>query len=192
MAPVAEMLGARVRRVVYLSSEGIEREADSLWGVVEDAVREHVPEWTMLRPTGFARNAEQWAEQIHGGGAVRWPFGEMARPVIHEADMAAVAVEALLGDDLVGRSVVLTGPELISQREQVDAIGAAVGRTVPWVEIGRDEAEQELDLPGFMLDAWAEMVTSPEPVTDGVACVLGRPATPFARWAQDNAALFRP
>lgn len=189
--PIAELLGQRVRRVVYLSSETVERVPVSLWGAVEDAVREQVTEWTMLRPTGFMRNAEQWADQVRRGSTVRWPLGGLSRPFIHEEDMAAVAVEALLGDDLVGAAPVLTGPAFISQAQQVTTIGEAIGRPVRWVELDREEVEQELQLPSVFLDGWEAMLSDPEPLTDQVQQILGRAPRSFREWADDNVELFR-
>ncbi|MFX4271347.1 SDR family oxidoreductase [Propionibacteriaceae bacterium Y1685] len=191
VAPIAELLGAQVPRVVYVSSQGVEADRHNFWAVVEDAVAEHVQEWTMLRPTGFAANARQWIPQIADGRVVRWPFGDLARPLIHEADIAAVAVEALLGDGHQAEEYVLTGPEHITQREQVHQIGAAIGRPLEWEEISRSEAGRELDVPAAMLDGWENFLANPEPVTDVVERVTGRAPRSFADWAQDNADLFR-
>lgn len=189
--PIAEQLGAHVRRVVYVSSQGVEKDRGTFWAAVEDAVAAHVEEWTMLRPTGFAANALQWAPQIARDRAVRFPFGDMARPLIHEADIAAVAVEALLREGHHGCEYVLTGPGMITQREQVQTIAAALGTELAWDEMDRERAEAELDLPGMMLDAWEEFVEDPQPLTDEVRRLTGRTARPFTQWARENAEHFR-
>ncbi|WP_166970519.1 SDR family oxidoreductase [Brevibacterium atlanticum] len=191
VAPIAEILGKKVPRVVYLSAQGVEEDRSNFWSVVEDAIADHVEEWTMLRPTGFAANARQWVTQIAAGDVVRWPFGQMARPLIHETDMAAVAVEALINDGHHGRDYVITGPELISQEEQVDEIGTAIGRKLHWEETDRGRAAAEFDLPEVMLDAWERLMDDPEPITDEVERLVGRPALTFAEWARDNAGEFR-
>jgi uncharacterized protein YbjT (DUF2867 family) len=54
-------------------------------------------EWTFLRCGGFATNTLGWAPQIRAGGVVRWPFGAAARSLIHEGDIAAVAVRTVTG-----------------------------------------------------------------------------------------------
>ena len=41
------------------------------------------------------------------------------------------------------------------------------------------------------LDAWARMVTEPEPVTSTVEDVTGAPARTFREWAIDHAGDFR-
>jgi uncharacterized protein YbjT (DUF2867 family) len=75
----------------------------------------------------FAGNAiAWWAPQIRQGDVVRWPYGSVETAPIDERDIAAVVVRALLRDRRVGRDVVITGPESLSQAEQVYAI--ATGR----------------------------------------------------------------
>lgn len=191
VAQIASILGGRVRNVVYLSSQTVERESDTMWGAVEEAISAEVGEWTMLRPTGFARNAEQWLRQIAESDVVRFPFAEMARPLIHEHDIAAAAVQVLLNDGHNGRRYVLSGPELVSQRRQVELLGEASGRALRFEEIDRDVAERDLDLPSEMLEAWASFIDEPEPVTEDVKRLTGRAPQTFATWAADNASIFR-
>lgn len=188
---VARILGARVPRVVYLSSLTAANDHDTVWGAVEDAVEEHVAQWTMLRPTGFAANARQWIGQIAMGDVVRWPLGRLARPFIHETDMAAVAVQALLSDAHHGTRPVLTGPELATQEQQLTAIAAVIGRPLTWHELDHEQAQSELGLPAGMLAAWETFLTEPEPVNDEVARLTGRRARTVQEWAEDNVDLFR-
>ncbi|MEV6907412.1 NAD(P)H-binding protein [Amycolatopsis sp. NPDC051071] len=55
---------AGVRRIVLLSSQGVGsgRHAPAF----EEAVKASSPEWTVLRPGGFASNAFQWAPATTG------------------------------------------------------------------------------------------------------------------------------
>ena len=191
VAPIAEILGNSVPRVVYLSSQGVEKDRRNFWSVVEDAVADRVGEWTMLRPTGFAANARQWIPQLAEGDVVRWPLGRMARPLIHESDIAAVAVVALLHDGHAREDIGITGPELISQEAQIHAIGAATGRDLRWEELSRDQAAAEFGLPDMMLDAWEGFISDPEPITDEVGRLTDRPALSFGEWAREHADDFR-
>lgn len=191
VAPVAEQIGASARRVVYLSSQTVEYDPQSFWAVVEGALSNHVTEWTMLRPTGFALNAEQWMPQILAGDVVRWPFGGMARPLIHESDIAAVAAQALLGAGHHGHRYVISGPELITQQAQVELIGEAIDKRLSWQELDRDHARSEFGLPDMMLDAWERFLIHPEPLTGEVQRILGRPARSFADWTRDRASTFQ-
>jgi uncharacterized protein YbjT (DUF2867 family) len=155
-------------------------------------------EWTHLRPTGFAKNTLMWADQIRAGDVVRWPYPDAARSLIHERDIAAVAVQALIRDELIGKMPVISGPEAITQADQVAAIGTAIGRELRYEDMPRDEATAELiamfgnaDFARTALDTWAGFVTEPEIVTTAVAQITGEPARRFRDWAVEHADDFR-
>ncbi len=81
--------------------------------------------------------------------------------------------------------------------EQVRAIGAAIGRTLRWEELAREKAREQLitawgdaAFADHALDAWAEFVTKPEPVTQTVEQITGTPARSFREWARDHAGDF--
>jgi uncharacterized protein YbjT (DUF2867 family) len=199
LAPkVAEIAARHVARVIYLSAQPAEERPGSFWALVERAIEDSGAEWTFLRPTGFASNTLMWADQIRSGDVVRWPFGAAARTLIDERDIAAVAVRALTEDGHAGSRYVLSGPAVLTQVEQLNAIGRALGRDLTWDELPKEEARQALTAawgdPGFVasaLDTWERFVTHPETVTDTVRDVTGAPAHTFADWAAANAGAFR-
>jgi uncharacterized protein YbjT (DUF2867 family) len=150
-----------------------------------------------IRPLVLAGNALNWARSIRGEGVVRLVHpGAMTAP-IHERDIAAVAVAALLGAAGPGVSDMLTGPELISQRDQVAAIAAATGRDVRVEELSEAQAREHFgrfEDPATVAAILHFIRTAAEglsPATDAVRRELGRPGVPFAAWAQDHAADFR-
>jgi uncharacterized protein YbjT (DUF2867 family) len=126
---VVDAIARNARRVVYLSAEAAVHDPESVWAIVERRIEESGLEWTFLRPTGFAKNTLAWADQIRLG-VVRGPYGEAARSLIDERDIAAVAVRALTEGGHAGKTYVLTGPETVTQAEQVRIIGEAIGRPV--------------------------------------------------------------
>ena len=198
-ARVVEVLARHVRRIVYLSAEAVARRPDSVWGRMERLVEASGAAWTFLRPTGFAANTLMWADQIRSQGLVRWPYGAAARSLVHERDLAAVAVRALTEEGHAGRRYLPTGPEVLTQAEQVGVIGEVTGRAVRWEELPPEAARQQLlsawGDPGFVdsaLATWARLVTQPEPVTRTVEEVTGAPARTFRQWVGDHAADFRP
>jgi uncharacterized protein YbjT (DUF2867 family) len=198
-ARIAGMLARHVARVVYLSAQAAAGRPDSFWAVMERLIEDSGVAWTFLRPTGFAANTLMWADQVRGQGVVRWPYGAAARSLIHEHDLAAVAVLALTEDRHAGRRYLLTGPEAITQADQVRIIGEVTGRAVRWEELPPEEARQQLlaawDDPGFAdsaLATWAGLVTRPEPVTRTVEEITGIPARTFRQWAADHTSDFRP
>lgn len=152
--------------------------------------------WTFLRPGMFARNAlSWWAPQIRTGDVVRWPYAAAPTAPIHERDIAAVAVRALVERGHDGAEYVLTGPESLSQLEQVMTIGEVIGRPLRYEEIPPGDAARELGFPppvaAMLLDAWAAALGQPAYVTATVGETTGRPARTFREWVGDHAGEFR-
>ena len=184
-ARVVEVLARHVSRFVYLSAQAAAGRPDSFWATMERLIEGTGAAWTFLRPTGFAVNTLMWADQIRGDGVVRWPYGAAARSLVHEERHA-------------GQRYLLTGPEVITQADQVHIIGEVTGRTVRWEELAPSAARRELLAawgdPGFVdsaLTTWAGLVTQPEPVTQAVEEVTGVSARTFRQWAGDHISDFR-
>ncbi|MFI1384832.1 NAD(P)H-binding protein [Embleya sp. NPDC020886] len=202
---VIDAIGKHARRVVYLSSAGVGSQEEKSGEAItmfhtelERLIEASGLEWTALRPTGFASNTLGWAEEVRTTGAVRAAPARLARPLIHEADIAAVAVQALTTDALLGARPLITGLELITQERQVALISEAIGRPVRFEEITLDEAAEQMKAAGYpaelveaVLPAQAEMLDNPEPVNDEVERITGTPARSFLEWAVDHAADFR-
>ncbi|MFF8713975.1 NAD(P)H-binding protein [Streptomyces sp. NPDC015184] len=154
--------------------------------------------WTVLRPTQFASNAMWWAASIREHQTVRVPYADTGLPTIHPADIAAVAQVALTEPGHQGRTYALTGPERVTARQQVEAIAAALGREVPFAEIGRAEAHRHMStfLGAEAADAVLDVTGGDVNdellmVRDTVTRVTGSPARPFRQWVSENVAAFR-
>lgn len=165
---------------------------------VEELLRESGLGWTILRPTQFAANTLGWAASIREHGVVRGPYPDIGLPTIHPADIAAVARVSLTGPAHRGQTYALTGPALITPRQQAAAIGVALGRQVPFVEISRAQAHREMapflgaETAGAVLDLMGGDVNDELlRVHDTVSRVTGRPGRSFLSWAQENVAAFR-
>lgn len=205
VAPVIDLIAGSARRLVHLSSEGVPDEGTEpgdpiteFHTEIERRIRATSLEWTFVRSGGMAGNALGWAPQIRQGDVVRWPYGAAGRALVHEADLADIAVRALTTDELLGAAPVVTGPAVLTQIEQVEAVGAALGRPLRWSEQPRGEARDALvglGWPGAVadgaLDAWAAMVDTPERVSPVYERLTGRPGRTFRQWADDHAADLR-
>ena len=201
MDAVAAAIAKHARHVVYVSAMSVTDDGDpagnGVWGAVEDALRRSGVAWTFLRVGGLATNTLQWASAIRAGEPVRMPYPAAARSLIHERDIADVAVHALTGDGHAGKAYVLTGPAVLTMAEQVGAIAAVAGRQPAVVAQPLDEARAQLaewTNPSFAdgaLRYWAGLVDAPEPVSRTVEEITGRPARTFATWAADHADDFR-
>ncbi|MET9424901.1 MULTISPECIES: NAD(P)H-binding protein [unclassified Streptomyces] len=195
---------AGVRRIVVLSSSSVlDTSGDNHSGehhrTVERAVEESGIEWTFVRPDEFATNLLwKWGHSIRTEGVVRTPYGGAPRVLIHEADVAAVAATALVEDGHTGQAYVLTGPQAITQVDQVKAIADAIGTDVAFEEITPDQAREQMGhfmpppVVEMILGYLADAMDNPPVPLDTVERITGRPALTFARWAADHAADFAP
>ncbi|MBX7547681.1 NAD(P)H-binding protein [Streptomyces sp. NPDC004232] len=190
-----------VRRVVLLSSQGVATRplgpSRVAMRAVEDALRESGLDWAVLRPGGFASNALAWAESVRKQGTVAAPFGDVGVPVIDPADIAEVAAACLLDDRHIGGVYELTGPEVITPRQQAEAIAAELGSRVRFHELTRDEAKATMTrfVPAELADDTLDIISAPNPaelrISPDVERVLGRAPRPFNGWVARNIAVFR-
>ncbi|MGH3916872.1 MAG: NAD(P)H-binding protein [Pseudonocardiaceae bacterium] len=157
-------------------------------------------EWTHVRPGLLAVNALGWAERIRAERVVREPYGAAGYPLVHEADIAEVAVAALLTDSHVGAAYPITGPAKVSQVEQVRAIGVATGQEIRFEELTPRQARVQWlrdgcpeEFADWRIELLAVSVDGPGslPPTDTFQRITGRPPRPFGQWALDHAADFR-
>ncbi|MFJ3225309.1 SDR family oxidoreductase [Streptomyces sp. NPDC086783] len=184
-----------VRRVVHLSSQGVatRRHPPEL----EDAIKRSGLEWTMLRPAGFHSNPFGWAGPIRERRTATAPFADVALPTVDPADIAEVAALALRESGHGGGTYELTGPEPVSPRCQVAAIGDALGEPVRFVEQSREGARAQMlgFMPEPVVEATLGILGSPYPaeqrVSPDVERILGRPGRTFAEWAVRNVQIFR-
>lgn len=165
---------------------------------VEEALSASTLDWTFVRPGAFATNTLQWAPAIRATRSLPTAYPTAYTTPIHERDIAAVAVRALLDDAHRGQAYTLSGPESLNQEQQVALIGEAVGAAVRVEVIDRDTQRAEMLKAGTpapivdtLLALFESSVDRPGPVADGVAEVLGRPARDYAQWAKDHAEDFR-
>jgi uncharacterized protein YbjT (DUF2867 family) len=205
VAPALERIVKHARRIVFLSSPYKTAHpffqqpnlVRALHAEVERLIEASGRQWTFLRPGMFSSNALfWWAPQIRAGDVVRWPYLAAPTAPIDERDIAAVAVRALCEDGHAGADYVLTGPQSLSQFEQISTIGHVSGRSLRIEEMSPEEALREplALMPAFvvnmLLDAWAAAVGQPAFVTSTVAEITGAPARAFHDWAADHAAEF--
>jgi uncharacterized protein YbjT (DUF2867 family) len=197
-----ERIAKHARRIVFLSAPlktahplfQQPNPSRALAEQIEQLIEASGLQWTFLRPGMFAANARRWwVPQIRAGDVVRWPYLSVPSAPIDERDIAAVAVRALCEDEHAGAEYVLTGPQSLSQFEQVATIGRVLGRSLRIEELSPDEARRELHsvIPAFLLDAWAAAIGQLALVTSTVQEILGAPARTFLDWATDHAAEFR-
>ncbi|MFJ8864095.1 SDR family oxidoreductase [Streptomyces sp. NPDC102451] len=198
---IREAADSGVRRVVLLSTLGVVTRPSGQTRIamraLEDMLRESGLEWAILRPGGFASNALWWAESVRAQRVVAAPFGDVGVPIIDPADIAAVAAACLLEDRHTGGIYELTGPEVITPRQQAEAIATALGSPVRFQELTREEAATAMtrSMPAELANDTLDILGSPSAaelrISPDVQQVLGHAPRPFAEWAARNVAAFR-
>ena len=138
-----------------------------------------------------------WAPQIRTGDVVSGPYASASTAPIVESDISAVAVNALMRDDLLGRKVPLTGPKALTNTELIDVVGDVLGRPLRYQEVPPDLVRRRFIDIGFsaeFADGYIAMlaatVSKPALVTNEVEKILGRPPQTFADAIRSHRDLF--
>jgi uncharacterized protein YbjT (DUF2867 family) len=204
-AAVVERLAAQARRVVFLSSPHQTphpffqqpNPMAVLHAGIERLIAATGLESTIIRPGMFASNALfWWAPAIRAGDVVRWPYGAAETAPVDERDVAAVAARTLYQDGHAGGDYVLTGPQSLSQAEQVSIIGDVLGRRIKFEELSPEEFRSETagswprPVVDMLLDAWSATMGRPAFVTSTVSDVLGSAPRSFRQSVADHADAF--
>jgi len=206
VVPVLERIAKHAQRIVFLSAPLKTRHpffqqpsaSRALAEQIEQLIESSSLQWTFLRPGMFAANALRWwAPQIRAGDVVRWPYLAAPTAPVDERDIAAVAVRALCEDGHAGAEYVLTGPQSLTQFEQVSTIGRVIDRSLRIEEMSPDEARREwlptwpAPVVNMLLDAWAAAIGQPALVTSTFLEITGSTPRAFFDWARDHADEFR-
>jgi len=204
-AAVVDRLATNAQRVVFLSAPHQTAHPffqqpnpmAVLYAEIERLIAATGLESTIIRPGIFASNALfWWAPAIRADGVVRWPYGAAETAPIDDRDVAAVAARTLVEDGHVGGDYVLTGPESLSQAEQVRIIGDVVGRRITFEELSPDEFRSEAEgswprpVVDMLLAAWGATMGIPAYITSTVFDILGTEPRSFRQWVADHASAF--
>jgi len=202
---VVDRLATHARRVVFLSSPHQTAHPffqqpnpmAVLHADIERLIATAGLESTIIRPGMFASNVlPWWANVIRTGGVVRWPYGAAETAPVDDRDVAAVAARTLYQDGHAGGDYVLTGPESLSQAEQVSIIGDVIGHRITFEELSPDEFRRETEgswprpVVDMLLDAWGAAMGRPAFITSAVTDILGS-ARSFRQWVADHTGAFQ-
>ncbi|OPC78031.1 hypothetical protein B4N89_38100 [Embleya scabrispora] len=205
-APDALLDAAReagVRRVVFLSSGAVVDGAPVQPNViaayharVERAVAATGIAHTFLRLFFPAINSLAFAMQLAHGDVVQAPYAGATTAPVHERDVADAAVRVLTDEGHAGRTYLLTGPEALTQADQVRLLGEALGRRLVFEEA--DAASVRAGMATFMdadfvhalFDLMEETVDTRPEITPALTRLTGATPRTYARWAADHVADF--
>jgi uncharacterized protein YbjT (DUF2867 family) len=190
------LVGGGARRLVLLSSKGIEAMDDQRLLSAEQAVRETGVETTIVRADWFDQNFDEgFFRDAVLAGEIALPVGDLRQAFNDADDVAAVAAAALLDDAHDGAVLEVGGPEALSFGDVAAILARVTGRAVRhagsaerYVEVmtgfGMPEEQVRSDARAFAALAAA----GDAEVTDTVERVTGRPPVPFHRYAEAAAA----
>lgn len=177
-----------VRRVVLLSGRG-----EAAAREVEARVASRVRECTVLRSAFFMQDfSEHFLLDAVRAGFIVMPAGDTAEPFIDIDDLAAVAAQALIRDDLIGQTLELTGPELLTFAEAAGILSTVTGSSIGYqpCSVADFAAGAEADgMPALEARTLAEVFGQVldgrnAHLTDDLGGVLGQPPRRFADFAR--------
>jgi len=187
---------AGVKRVVKLAALGAEL-SDNPLRQVEEHVRASGLAFTFLHPTWFMQNFSTSMAGAIQAGTLAEPAADRKTAFIDARDIAAVAAEALLEPGHDGKTYVLTGAELLSRAEVVQALGKELGKPITYLPVTDEQFRAAVK--GFLTPSYLELMSylyskvragQAEVKTDTVQALLGRPPIAFSQFVRDHRAVW--
>lgn len=154
--------------------------------------------WTILMGSGFMQNVLGAAPTIATGQYFS-SLGDARVAHVDARDAAAVAARALTEEGHEACTYTLTGPEAITNDEIAATLGDVLGHAVEHVRLDDEQVAAALRQAGVpdwnvdgLVELWEHVYRSgvASVVAPDVEAVLGRPATPFRRFAEDHRSAF--
>ncbi|MFA6403029.1 MAG: NmrA family NAD(P)-binding protein [Salinivirgaceae bacterium] len=196
---------AGVQHVVALSSLAVsahfQRDLDSYSNkyhlAVENAVREVGLKLTALRSGTFGNNLLAWSPTIKMTKSVFLPFPDSAQALIHEADIAECVVALFAQPAKWGKEYELSGPKALTQREQVEKLGKALGVSLNCHRVTPEQFTSSVsqfmsdDIIKMILTYWEETTLQPDTIRTGYTELTGKTGRSFEQWVEDHVGQFR-
>jgi uncharacterized protein YbjT (DUF2867 family) len=189
-----------VAQLVLLSASSLD-EGGPMMGEVHAWLHSNVPRWVVLRPSWFMQNfVTQHLPSIVNEGCIYSATRDGRIPFIDAADIAAVAVNALVGHTFASGERVLTGPEALSYDDVADRITAISQRPVRHCRLSVEELAHRyagFGMPAHYADVLACMDDaishgSEDRITPEVEQVTGQKSTTLADFLAAHQNAYRP
>lgn len=157
-------VAAGVERIVYTSFLNAAPDATFTFARDHWATEQHIRatglRWTFLRDAMYA---DFLPGLVGADGTIRGPAGDGAFAPVAQADVAAVATAVLTSDAYDGRTLDLTGPELLTMSDVAALLAEVTGRPVTYVEETVEEAyasRASYGAAAFEVDGWVSTYTA--------------------------------
>ena len=126
------------------------------------------------------------------------PAATLDSPSSDPRDIAAVAIAALTEPGHEGKADEVTGPQALTNAEQLAILAETIGQPLRFVDLPADAARQAMlgwgmraEIVDGLLEFGTDRSAGGEQVSDAVQTLTGRPARTFASSAADNVSAFR-
>lgn len=192
-----------VSRLVKLSARGAASDASvAFWrwhAEIEDRLLGSGVPAVILRPGFSMTNLLAAAESVRTAGLLAAPAGAARIAMIDPSDVAAVATEALLGDDRqLGRTYTITGPESIGYERVATELSRVTGREVRFMDVSPEAAVGAMTgagLPRFVAEQIGAVFAAlregaQATTTETVVELTGRRPRAFGEFVEDVASVF--
>lgn len=203
-AVVDAAAAAGVRRIVkcstLLAETGSPLPPFDWHGRIEEYLHASEVPSVVLQSCFYMTNLLMAAESVRATGSIFAPAGTGRIATIDPRDTAAVAAVALTEEGHDARTYELTGPDAITYADAAEALSAATGSTITFVDVPDEaacDALVEAGLPEWLvahLGALFPLIRQDAlaPTTSTVRELTGREPRSFADFAHDHADAFRP
>jgi uncharacterized protein YbjT (DUF2867 family) len=194
------MLQAEVKRVVFLSVRGAERNPLLPHRRIEKALERSGLAWTHLRPNDWMQNfATVHRDDIRTRGEIWAPAGKGHASFVDARDVAEAAAAVLTEEGHGGRAYPLTGGEELDLDEVAALLSQVLGRRVSYRNPGVVAFLRHVRAAGRPLSLGLVMTGVYTIARLGLAAgvspelerLIGRPPTPFRSFAEGHAAVWR-
>jgi len=201
---VAAARAAGVRHLVRLSGAGADSSTpvalSRLQGEIDDLVIASGIQYTLLRPNSFMQNHVTFNAAQIKAGAFHAPHGDGAISVVDARDIAEVAATVLTDPAAhAGRSYMPTGPEALTEAQQMAMISKALGRKVKYVDVPDQaaiDAMTRTKFPPVMIEWLASLnhvikEGRAAAVSEDVKALTGHAPRSFEAFAMEHVAAWR-
>lgn len=194
---------AGVRHIVKFSGTTTALDSPFLFSKMHAEIERYLENsrlgWTHLRPAQFMQEYLREVPTIVGQGALFLPLADARVVGVDIEDIAKAAFVLLTTPGHEGKIHNMTGPKALNMTEIAEQISQAIGKTVRYVPISREQRKQALlgaRIPPYMVEALD--VQADERLKGGIESVVqlethkefGITPTTFAEFARRNADAF--
>lgn len=193
-----------IKRIVKLSAPIVKSPAKvevSQWHQkIDDYLSQAISDFCCLRPHSFMQNWERNTFTIQHFGKIYGALGNAGRNYIDCRDVATVAVNYLLTiEELKERSVILSGPQAITNMEMAAKLSHITGRKIQYIDITPEELFTQLTnkakLPKWLATHIVELddlaIKIPEPEQDNITNLILRKPRIMDEYLQEYRHLFK-